>query len=121
VYPEWMEPANPLDLYPAIERNGVQRVLIHCLETVLRDPGVDAVYAHIFAWYPLDSFAGFERIAELARKEKKPIVVWTMGDTEACSRLADYLERMGIPAVDEISKGVRVLSAMTRAGRSDRG
>jgi acyl-CoA synthetase (NDP forming) len=37
VFPEWMAPANPLDLYPAIERNGVQRVVTHCLDTLLRD------------------------------------------------------------------------------------
>jgi acyl-CoA synthetase (NDP forming) len=112
VYPEWMEPANPLDLYPAIERNGVQKVFPHCLETLLNDPGVDAVYLHTFAWYDLDSFFGLEEIAVLAKKKKKPIVVWAMGDSEACGRLTDYLEELGIPAVDEISKGVRVLSAM---------
>jgi acetyltransferase len=113
VFPQWMEPANPLDLYPAIERNGVQRVVTHCLDTLLNDPEVDAVFLHLFGWYPPEAFAGFEKIAELSRKKKKPIVVWTMGDTEACGRLTQHLERMGIPAVDEISKGVRVLSAMT--------
>jgi len=71
------------------------------------------VYLHVFAWYPLDSFVGLDAIAELARKKKKPIVVWTMGDSEACGRLSHYLEELGIPAVDEISKGIRVLAAMT--------
>jgi len=113
VFPEWMEPVNPLDLYPAIERNGVQRVFIHCLETLLNDPGVDAVYLHIFGWYPPEALAGFEKVAELSRRKKKPIVAWTMGDHESCGRLTQYLEEMGIPAVEEISKGVRVLSAMT--------
>ena len=113
VFPEWMEPANPLDLYPAIERNGVQRVFTHCLETLLKDPGVDAVYLHIFGWYPPQAFAGFEKIAELSRKKKKPIVAWTMGDHESCNRLRQYLEGLGIPALEEISQGVRVLSAMT--------
>jgi len=116
VYPEWMEPANPLDLYPAIERYGVQKVFPHCLETLLLDPGVDAIYLHIFAWYPPDSFVGFEGVAELARKQGKPIVAWTMGDAESCGRLAGRLEDLGIPAVDEISKGVRVLAAMTARG-----
>jgi acetyltransferase len=113
VFPEWMEPANPLDLYPALERNGVQKVFTHCLETLLIDPGVDAIYLHIFAWYPVDSFVGLEKIAELAKKQKKPIVAWTMGDSESCGRLTQYLEEIGIPAVEEISKGIRVLSAMT--------
>ena len=113
VYPEWMEPANPLDLYPAIERNGVEKVFPHCLDILLNDPGVDAVYLHVFGWYPPDAFGGLEEIAELSRKKKKPIVVWTMGDAESCGALTQHLEGMGIPAVDEISKGVRVLSAMT--------
>jgi acetyltransferase len=113
VFPEWMEPANPLDLYPAIERSGAQRVVPHCLDTLLKDPGVDAVFLHLFGWYPLEAFAGFEKIAELSRKKKKPIVAWTMGDHEACGRLRQHLEEMGIPAVEEIGKGIRVLSAMT--------
>jgi len=113
VFPEWMEPVNPLDLYPAIERNGMERVFTHCLEVLLNDPGVDAVYLHLFAWYALDSFVGLERLAELSRKKKKPIVAWTMGESEACGSLMQHLEGMGIPAVDEISKGIRILSAMT--------
>jgi acyl-CoA synthetase (NDP forming) len=113
VFPEWMEPANPLDLYPAIERNGVQKVFPHCLEALLLDPGVDAVFLHIFGWYPPDSFVGFEAVSELAKKQRKPIVAWTMGDAESCGRLTRHLEELGIPAVDEISKGVRVLAAMT--------
>jgi acetyltransferase len=113
VYPEWMEPSNPLDLYPAIERNGVQKVFPHCLDTLLNDPEVDAIFLHVFAWYPPESFEGFEAIADLARERGKPIVAWTMGDSEACGRLSRYLEDLGIMAVDEISKGIRVLAAMT--------
>jgi acetyltransferase len=114
VFPEWMEPANPLDLYPATERNGVEKVFPHCLDALLNDPEVDAIFLHIFGWFPPEAFAGFERIAELSRQKQKPIVAWTMGDPESCGRLAQHLEGMGIPAVEEISKGVRVLSAMTR-------
>ena len=113
VYPEWMEPANPLDLYPAIERNGVEKVFPHCLDILLNDPGVDAVYLHVFGWYPPNAFDSLKKIAELSKKKKKPIVVWTMGDIESCGKLTQHLEGMGVPAVDEISKGVRVLSAMT--------
>jgi acyl-CoA synthetase (NDP forming) len=109
-----MEPANPLDLYPATERNGVEKVFPHCLDALLNDPEVDAIFLHIFGWFPPEAFAGFERIAELSRQKQKPIVAWTMGDPESCGRLAQHLEGMGIPVVDEISKGVRVLSAMTR-------
>jgi acetyltransferase len=113
VFPEWMEPANPVDLYPAIERNGAQKVFSHCLDTLLDDPGVDAIYLHIFGWYPVEALAGFERVAERSRQKQKPIVAWTMGDPESCGALAQHLEGMGIPAVDEIRAGVRVLSALT--------
>jgi acyl-CoA synthetase (NDP forming) len=75
---------------------------------------VDAIYLHIFAWYPPDTFNALAEVAELAREKGKPIVAWTMGDSEACGKLMLRLEEMGIPAVDEISKGVRVLSALTR-------
>jgi acyl-CoA synthetase (NDP forming) len=52
-------------------------------------------------------------MAALARRHQKPIVAWVMGHGDAAQDIARELERRGIPVLDEIRKGLRVLAALT--------
>jgi acyl-CoA synthetase (NDP forming) len=111
VFPEWMEPANPLDLFPAIDRNGYFTVAPQSIEAALSDPAVDGVFAHIFA-YPTEApLFDYEKVAGMIRDLKKPMVVWTLGDDTSIRKLKQVLENMSIPVVDEINRGVRILAA----------
>jgi acyl-CoA synthetase (NDP forming) len=112
VFPEWMEPVNPVDLYPAIERSGAARALQQALEAVVRDAAVDAVYIHTISRLYTEG-ADFHRIAEIARERGKPVVVWSMGDAAGVAEMRRKLEPLGIPVVEEINRGVRVLAALT--------
>ena len=47
VYPEWMPVANPVDLFPAIDRNGPVAFLV-AFEALCADPDIDAVLFHFF-------------------------------------------------------------------------
>ncbi len=114
VFPDWMDPENPLDLYPAVEKNGPGKVYLHCLEKVLNDPGVDGVFMHLFSWFTQQSTVSFEKVATLAEKQNKPIIAWLLGGAESNLEFSQHLESLGIPVVDEISKGVRVLSALIK-------
>lgn len=111
VFPEWMEPANPLDLYPAIEQKGYYEVIPHTLEAAMNDPAVDGVFAHLFAFPSEIPYFDYEKISGMVKDLKKPMVVWTLGDDESIRRMKQVLENMSIPVVDEISKGVRILAA----------
>jgi acetyltransferase len=113
VYPDWMDPENPVDLYPGIEKYGPQKAISEAIEAVFTDPGVDAVYAHLFAPPGRVKLYDYDRLAELINKHNKPIVVWTLGAMGNASELSRELEKRGIPVVDEIRKGVRILAAMT--------
>lgn len=114
VFPEWMDPMNPLDIYPAIEKTGTKTTVIHCLEAALEDPDVDAIFAHMFV-SPLDMpLFDYEYIADLLRKHQKPMVLWVMGDVNSEAQVKQDLEKLGIPVVDEISKGSRILAALIR-------
>ena len=42
----------------------------------------------------------------------KPIVVWVMGQPEAARAVTVEFEKRGIPTVEEVSRGVRVLAAL---------
>ncbi|MBN2033908.1 MAG: CoA-binding protein, partial [Deltaproteobacteria bacterium] len=47
IFPEWLEPANPVDLWPAIERVGRDAYRVG-LDALLNDPGVDCIYIHLY-------------------------------------------------------------------------
>jgi acetate---CoA ligase (ADP-forming) len=112
VFPTWMTPTNPVDLYPAIERSGHVQAMQQALEAVIEDPNVDAVYAHTIARL-YSAGPDYRRIAEKARVYGKPLVVWSMGDAAGVAETRRNLEALGIPVVEEINRGVRVLAALT--------
>ncbi|MFO8058771.1 MAG: CoA-binding protein [bacterium] len=114
VFPDWMDPANPVDLYPAIEKNGPQNTMKESLEAVMEDPAVDAAYIHIFA-PPVDRpIFDYDKLCEKLKSYQKPVVVWIMGHAEASRKIQAEMESRGIPVAEEIQRGVRMLSAMTR-------
>jgi acyl-CoA synthetase (NDP forming) len=113
VFPEWMDPSNPVDLYPAMEKNGPIKTFGESLEAVMLDPGVDAVFLHIFAVPIKMGMFNYDIMAEMVKKHRKPVVAWLIGQSQAAADMAKELEQRGIAVVDEIGKGVRVIAALT--------
>jgi len=114
VFPEWMEPSNPVDLYPAMEKNGPIKAFGEALSAVLEDEVVDAVFLHIFA-PPIElPIYNFDAMAELMKRHNKPVVSWIMGHSATALKFGQEMEKRGIAVVDEISKGVRILSALLK-------
>lgn len=112
VFPDWMEPANPVDLYPAFEKNGHTETFRTTIEAVLGDPGVDAVYAHLFIPPVEVPLFDYDHVAETVRKHRKPLVVWLLGDATRMPAVSRSLESRGIPVTDEMARGVRILAAL---------
>lgn len=112
VFPDWMEPANPVDLYPAFEKNGHTETFRTTIEAVLEDPTVDAVYAHLFIPPVEVPLFDYNHMAEMVRKHKKPLVVWLLGDATRMPAVSRSLEGRGIPVTDEMARGVRILAAL---------
>lgn len=113
IFPVWMDPFNPVDLYPAMEKNGRQKALLHALESVMADPDVDAVYTHLIVLPTNEPLIDYDKVTEILEKYKKPMVVWSIGFSQAEHEIEQGLERIGVPVVDEIDKGVRILAALT--------
>jgi len=112
VFPEWMAPANPVDLYPAMEKSGPLKSFGVSLMAVMQDPGVDAVFVHLFA-PPIElPLFNYDDMAGLIKKFQKPIVAWIIGHRPSAEKMAVELEKRGIPVADEIGKGIRILSAL---------
>ena len=112
VFPEWMEPSNPVDIYPAMERSGPKETLRVALEAVIKDPGVDGVFVHIFAPPVNIPIFDYEHIAQMVKETSKPVVAWIMGHGEVAEQIRKQLEKNKIVVVEEIMRGVRILSAL---------
>jgi len=110
VYPPWMEPANPADIWPAIEHSGMDKVYTTVSEAVMNDPGVDSVIVQVFAQGIEDSL--FKDLAELKDNLGKPVIAWLVGLGETMRKCRTALEDLGIPVFDEMSRGVSVLAAL---------
>jgi acetate---CoA ligase (ADP-forming) len=113
LFPDWMDPSNPVDLYPAYEKRGTTETLKQTIEAVVDDPAVDAVYLHVFAPPAKGPIYDYDHMARAMGDSQKPIVVWVMGHPEAAREITRELENRGIPTVAELSKGVRILAALT--------
>lgn len=113
VFPEWMDPSNPVDLYPAYEKGGTKETLRRTIDAVMEDPGVDALFLHIFAPPVRRPLYDYDRMARLMNEHGKPIVVWVMGQPQAAREVICEFEKRGIPTVEDVSRGVRVLAALT--------
>jgi acetyltransferase len=80
--PEWMPLGNPLDLWPAVMKHGIQEVYGRALEAALADPNVDGVLCISVA---LDTKEfGFLDVSEClngtaSRDGQKPVFVWLYG------------------------------------------
>ncbi len=121
VFPEWMDPSHPVDLWPAAEKNGIAPVYAQSVEAVMKDPGVDSVIVESLASVRTDDKYVL-RMAELKKKYGKPIALWFIGIGtreihETYRRLA---EDNGIPEFTEIGRCVSFIAGVREHYRKKR-
>ena len=107
IFPGWMEPRNPVDLWPAIEKVGREAYRV-ALEALLNDQGVDGIYIHLY----VDSMLLqdiLEALSPLAHA-KKTVAIWVIGDSACFPALRKQVEAMGAPVFTEVSRGAMILS-----------
>lgn len=110
VFPEWMPVANPVDIYPAIERNGADKAYGAAIKAVCADPNVDAVLLHCFTG-GLGLGANIFLLAEEARPSKKPVFCWLLGKKEEAREFHMNAQRMGIPVYRGLNRAVECMHA----------
>ena len=107
VFPPWMTPRNPVDVWPAIERVG-QKAFEVAVKAILADSQVDALYLHLYI--DRDVLAQGVGFLESLKGSKKPTAVWVIGDPLCFRAVRDIVEPFGTPVFTELARGVRVLS-----------
>jgi acyl-CoA synthetase (NDP forming) len=106
VFPPWMTPQNPVDVWPAIERVG-QKAFEVAIKAILADSQVDALYLHLYV--DRDILAQGVGFLESLKGSRKPTAIWVIGDPLCFRAVRDIVEPLGTPVFTELARGARVL------------
>lgn len=117
IYPPWMPPGNPLDLWPAMERQGPLKALSVALKAVCADPKVDGVLLHTFVG-GVTSYLDLEEASETARSAGKPLFCWLLGRSGEARKFKESARRNGIPVYGELYRTVECMAALFRYRRT---
>jgi acyl-CoA synthetase (NDP forming) len=113
IFPPWMRPGNPVDIWPAIERVGRKKAYSAAAEAIVQDPEVEGIYLHLYVDSTIFQEA-FDFVRPL-RGAKKPVAIWVMGDPQCFRALRDQVEPIGIPVYTEIERGALALAVMANS------
>lgn len=116
LYPDWMTPENPVDIWMSITEHGIDDTLVTCLEALLDDEGVDGVLLQALAF---DYFEGFDfpAFVEVASRSDKPVVTWLVGEQDYTPNWEDGLEAGDVPVYRDLSSCAQVFGALRTYGR----
>ncbi len=108
VFPDWMPISNPVDLWPAVERNGADMAYGTAIKAVCEDPGVDAIFVHAFTGgFSLN--LDMEFLSGHARRAGKPVFCWLIGTDVAVKKLKKEAIEFKVPVFSEISRAVECM------------
>jgi len=109
--PDWMPVSNPVDFWPAVEKNGPVLAYRDGLSTLYADPHVDGVIIHLFtgsgAWHfdPLEIMAGI-------KDREKPVLTLLFGPKDEVEGQRRRMEEQGWPVFEELHRLVRTMSLL---------
>ncbi len=118
LFPDWMPVNNPVDLWPAVEKNGAVPVHDAILTAVCADPGVDAVllHAHVGAGGILN--LNPDDLARVAREAGKPVFIWLIGILLPAREFHLKAQEAGMPVFRELHRAVECMAAVFAKGRA---
>lgn len=109
---------NPVDIWFAAGRHGVEYAYREGMEAILRDPHIDAVVP-ILLLTDDTGVPALDFIVELARRHReKPILVTFTGEKKHMEAGKAFLEVRGVPTFPMIEDPFEVLSLMARCRRA---
>jgi acetyltransferase len=119
IYPEWMPPANPVDLWPAIEKNGPETAYKKAFEAVCSDPGVDAVLFHVFIGGKVQKM-NIAPLADMANRYHKPVFIWLLGNRPQAHDFQMHAQSLGIPVFRELYRAVECMATLFKKKKPPR-
>jgi acyl-CoA synthetase (NDP forming) len=113
LYPSWMPVANPVDIWPAIERHLGSGVDVYgsSLRSLFKDPGVDGALILVMAGSSRIGM-NMKDIAEKSHSAGKPVFIWLLGRRDASFSVFEEARQYEIPVFQELSRAVECMAAV---------
>jgi acetyltransferase len=118
VFPDWMPPGNPVDIWPTIEQKGID-AFIEILRDVLADNQVDGVILLPFADRTVEYFP-FDKIGKELNKHGKPMVSWIFGNMRYFKLYEECWDEFGVPVYTDIKSCVLAMEAYLQFSKTAR-
>lgn len=113
VFPAWMPPANPIDLFPAVAQRGRVVAFETALSASLADPNIDVVVIHFVAGIDA-AVPDIRRMKALADEHGKILVIWLMGLAEGKRQFNETAREAGIAVFDDATRLAECVAAAVR-------
>ncbi len=120
IFPDWLPPANPVDLFPTFSIQGQQAAFADSFAAVVKDPQVDVIFMHYFAGLH-GNFQGMREMKEIADREGKALLMWVIGRREGVRTFREEAQKCGIPLHSELSRAVECLAPHRDTNVGNRG
>jgi acyl-CoA synthetase (NDP forming) len=116
--PSYIRIRNPVDIWPCAAVHGMEHAYREGMETLLQDPGIDAVVCVLMLTDetgvpPLDFFIDLRD-----RYPGKPFYVASSGQKKHMEAAKSFLESRGVPAFLTVEEPFEVLDIMARCGEA---
>ncbi|MBN1882361.1 MAG: CoA-binding protein [Deltaproteobacteria bacterium] len=115
IFPPWMPPKNPVDLWPTMEIRGINEAFELVVPVVMRDPNIDAVLLLPFA-SPFVQTQKVDIFTRAMKETKKPIVSWVFGFPSLFETFEGTMRAAGIPVFRQLSQAAKVLASLRTPG-----
>ena len=116
LFPEFMPPSNPVDLWFAIEKLGMTQALEAALGAPLRDPSVDVAILLLAGFEHTLDVVERKVVQRIARECGKPVIVCTLvGYNKYKNRIVEELGK-DLPVFTSLISGVKALSKLCDYG-----
>ena len=112
VFPPWMPPSNPIDLFPAVALRGRAAAFQSSLSAALEDPGVDAVVIHFVAGLDESMPEQLEHLKKWADQLGKTVIFWLMGLAEGKRQFSEKARAAGIAVHSDGTRLAECLAAV---------
>jgi acetyltransferase len=112
IFPPWMPPANPIDLFPAMAMRGRMAAFKGALDAVMADDALDALVIHIVAGLE-DATMDLEELKQMADACGKTIVFWLMGIKQEKEKFARDARQAGFTVYSDVTEIARCLGGIS--------
>lgn len=110
VFPDWLPPANPIDLFPAFAARGPMAAFEGAFMAVVDDPQVDVIFLHYFAGLH-ENVDNMKLLKQIADEKGKVVIMWVIGLREPVRLFKQAAQQIGIPVHGELFRAVECLAA----------